>query len=238
MWWAGGSGLDLYLGTRHVVLCRGVEVVLSEPAYGLPAALGRAADALRGVTGRAAVRVWLSGDLCRPYLLPTSVATARADERLTVAAALASTRAGLTVECEVQIDFDRKGQSALAVAMPKSVLEAIFSAMSGKLRRVQSIRPWWAAVLEMSLQRSDVPVAVGVRDSDALTVLAGTQGVFTMAVTHSQVDDEGARLAWSRSVMGDAVPEGSHLLVGLRCNGSEEPLAGVPLGVLAAEETP
>lgn len=236
MWWAGADRVDLYLGTRRVVLCRAGEILANEQVDGLPAATARAAEVLSESADRGSIRIWLSGGLCRPYLLPASASSVRRDERIKVATALAATRAGMSGDCEVMVEPGGKADAGLAVAVARETLASIRTALKG--RRIQSIRPWWAAALEALLRQSQAPVAVGVRDCDALTVLAGARDAFGMALTHATDNPDVARLAWSRSVLNDAVPEGPQVLVGLqeeRCDGA---MAEMPLGTLAREEAP
>lgn len=109
MLWAGSKPRDLYLGTRAVAICDGADVLLSAPVQGFAAGVSQAQSHLAKapLTGR--LRVWLSGGLCRPFLLPDLPGIHGAAETLRVASRLASERTGLGSDCRVWLDAPRRG---------------------------------------------------------------------------------------------------------------------------------
>jgi len=198
--WAGSKAVDLYLGTRAVVLCRGAELMSKSAVVGLEAAL-RTADAQLQQNGRRSrLRVWLSGGLCRPFLMPDIPGVGSSLDLQKVAATMAPARTGLDGDCKVWLDGQKSSAGTLAVALQGTVLAQILAGLAPR-GRVVSIRPWWAEVLRARLALPAKPGAVGVRDCDSLTVLAGRNDGFDVAsVVTPLFDQASSESAWTRAL--------------------------------------
>ena len=69
MWWAGSKPYDVYLGTRAFAVCRGVEVQHVQAVAGQHAGIEALGAWLSKGQPRRRLRVWLSGGLCRPFIV-------------------------------------------------------------------------------------------------------------------------------------------------------------------------
>lgn len=205
MWWAGSKPFDVYLGTRAVAACGGKEVLLFEETLSLEAGLGALSAWCASAPTRSAVRVWLSGGLCRPFLVPPVAGVKSHDERWRVAASMAAERTGLIGELDVWLDEARHDIATLAVALDQSFLPHLQSALvanSKRRLRLASLRPWWADVLRAHAGAQ----AVAVKDCDSLTLLMGADQGFELATTVSPVlDEESGRAALSRLLLSSEV---------------------------------
>lgn len=212
MWWVGSSVTDVYLGTRMVALCQPGRRPLSEAVPDAGQALVVAQRWLqREAPPRRRVRVWLSGGLCRPFLVDPLPGVRNAHEEETVVAALAPQRTGLAGTCTVWLEGKHAGRQRVAAAVSSRTLEEVLTAFRGAGRRVASIRPWWAGALQgVLLNRDQTPSALGVLDCDSVTLLMGTGGEFEMAMSLTPiVDVDSARSALRRAMMGSkAQPAG------------------------------
>jgi hypothetical protein len=232
VWWAGSKVHDVYLGTRAVAVCEGAQVLVAEPADNFDAALAAFSAWLASAQGRLRVRVWLSGGLCRPFIVPDVQGVKAHAERLKVASALAAQQTGLVGECQVWLEQRKTPEASIAVAVQKDRLSQILDVMAPTSRRAKllSIRPWWSEALRHAVRTHPQVAVLGVQDCDSMTVLVG-QGVrYEAASTYSPVTDaptaqsvltralmardgaeEGeptiARLVWQRPAQQDAMPD-------------------------------
>lgn len=231
MWSVGSRPRDLYLGTRAVHVGDGTEVLLSSSVDGWEAGLVAARDFLSAMPDRRRVRVWLSGSLCRPCLLPSIEALNDREEKAKVAATLAGERTGMGDDVRVWVEARTRSRTPLVVAADRRVLARL--AERGLGRPLASIRPWWAEVLNFSLAQPSVPMAVGVRDCDSLTVLAGRETDFVFASTYFPPSGrDAAEAAFVRAMLSADAPPGPRWVWGL-CDAVVEAPAGCALGGLA-----
>jgi len=217
VWWVGSSVTDVYLGTRMVALCQPGRRTLSEAVPDFGQALVVAKRWLERKAPRTRVRVWLSGGLCRPFLVDPLPGVRNAQEAETVVAALAPQRTGLEGTCTVWLEGKHAGLQRVAAAVSSGTLEQILAAFRGAGRRVASIRPWWASALHSVLMNRDqTPSALGVLDCDSVTLLMGTGGEFEMAMSLAPiVDVDSARSALRRAMMGSKAQPASGAVVRL-----------------------
>jgi hypothetical protein len=184
--------MDVYLGTRAVAVCCGAEVLLTEHVEDFDGAVGRLQAWLQTQPKCPSLRLWLSGGLCRPFIVPAVTGLASTAERLKVAEAMALQKTGLTGDCQVWLERADKAGIAIAVAIERVRLAQI-TRVTSKIERkpdILSIRPWWSEALRHVLGREPGAVALGVQDCDSMTVLAGQIGAYEMASTYSPVFDE------------------------------------------------
>lgn len=215
---------DIYIGTRAVACSAGGGAGWHAQADGLDDALAQLGTRLGagfGITRRLlrpAVRLWLSGGLCRPCLLQPPVGLSGEAEFDHFARAMAPAAAGLIGPCRVWCDATLAPEAGppaarLVIAVSQPVLDRCLAVMSGARVRPVSVMPWWAGVLNASLRSAQAAKVelLGVRDCDSLTVLAGTAGVFAQASTLGPwagvAGVAGAESAWRRaSVTSEAAP--------------------------------
>lgn len=210
MWWAGNKVRDVYLGTRAVAVCHGSDVLVAEPTEGFDESLSGLQAWIESAAPRLRLRVWLSGGLCRPFIL-APVAGAKTDVELTrIATSLAGQRTGLDEACRVWLEPRKLGESKVAVAIQESTLLAIqkMLATSSKRPRALSIQPWWSEMLRHVLVRKPGAKFVSVRDCDSVTVLAGDEIRYDFATTYGPVvDDDTARAVRLRALMSSGISE-------------------------------
>ena len=233
MWWAGNSGADVYIGTRAAGVARGEDVVVLARVDGLAAALELVAAKLESQSRRLRLRVWLSGGLCQPFMLPPLDGISAEGERQKIALALASRQTTLGDDCQVWIDASSCSAASLAVAIGRSTTETLLSGLS-RNGRVISVRPWWAEVLRAGLAlRGPSLTTIGIQDCDSLTVLAGAGSKFENAgVITPMSDDTASRAAWTRALMaGDALMAGACYARMDLDRRAESPFGGLKFGV-------
>ena len=205
---AGSRALDVYFGTRAAAICDGMEVLLAEPSNGFEAGVAAVHKKLASHVGKRRIRAWLSGGLCRPFILPSLPGVNGAHEILRVATMLANERTGLAGACRVWLDAPRRGEARVAIAVAVQTLDRLQEGVGNRFR-VDSIGPWWVDVLRVALLQKAAPVAVGVQDCDSLTVLIGPVGGFEVALTVSPVaDDASADSAFTRALISADVAPG------------------------------
>lgn len=231
MWWVGTRPRDVYLGTRAVHVCDGAELRFSQAVDGFEAALSAAGRWHAAEAGRQSLRIWLSGGLCRPFLLPEAQALRNREEMLRVATTFAAARTGLSAPCEIRLDVGPPPSLPLATAVEATTLEKINAAFAP--RRLRSIGPWWAQVLNQALALPDPPVALAVQDCDSLTFLMGRDAGFERATGYFPMADRGtADATVARALLSAGVPGE----LAQRWQLAEGPLGAVaacPLGALA-----
>lgn len=234
MWWAGTEAFDVYLGTRAVAVCRGAEVLLSSATSDLEASLAALDAWCTSAPPRSTLRVWLSGGLCRPFLVPPIPGVKSQEERWRVAESMAEERTGLAGDLEMWLDEGRPEQSTVAVVLNRDLLtrlQGVLGAHPTQRLRLASLRPWWVDVLRVHADAQ----AIAARDCDSLTVLVGGGKEFALATTATPIlDDEAGRAALSRLLLSSEVEVRSVLEFGLRAGqrtavGSTDSVALAPL---------
>jgi hypothetical protein len=212
VWWAGNKATDIYLGTRAIAVSDASTPVVVTEVDGFDAALGALSRWLNAVPVRRRLRVWLSGGLCRPFLLPAVQGVVSARETQTVAAALAPQHTGLPGPCAVFIEH----ALPLAVAVQESRVRQIHDLVATAAGRHQllSIRPWWAEVLRYALAREPALTALGVQDCDSMTLLMGRErGGFDSAATYSPVvDQRTAQSVLTRALLSAEAAENAEIV--------------------------
>lgn len=219
MWWAGSKAHDVYLGTRATAVCLGAESVWQEAVPDVDTALAALGAWLEQAAARCKLRVWLSGALCRPFILPAVPGIRGELEWQRMASALAAEHTGLTGPCRVWVDPTKGDVPRVAAAIEESTLDRLLSAVNGTAghrHSLVSIRPWWADVLRAALRDDATRHAVAAQDCDSLTLLVGDrqQGdAFAVATTLTPVvDADTAKSALSRLLLSFDVPEGQEIV--------------------------
>lgn len=213
MWWVGDR-LEVYIGTRRAAVCRGDRVLHDAQVSALAQALGSMAAWLRSQRRPPRLRVWLSGSLCRPFLLPGLSALGSPDERDRAAQALAG-RALDGAAPRFWLAATRRGDlSSLGAAAPEAALLEIEATVLPLCRGRPVIGPWWAEGSRLlASPGAERGAAVVVRDCDSLTLLSAQGRSYDTVRTVASADDrvlEASLQRWRLS--GDLEERGVVLL--------------------------
>lgn len=203
MWWVGDR-LEAYIGTRRVAICAGDRVLLDERVGELAQAVDCIAAWLRAQRRPPRVRIWISGSLCRPFLLPGPLALESPQERDLATQALA-VRAMGGMPVRVWLAAARRRDSGcLGATAGEASLAAIEAAVLPRCCGRPVIGPWWAEGSRLLASSGAVKAAaVIVRDSDSLTLLATRgQGYHAVRCVASADDDvvEATLQRWRLSI--------------------------------------
>jgi hypothetical protein len=227
------------LGSRRIVVPDATQAPKSLTTSSVDEGLDCLGRELKALTGRAAVRVWLSGGLCRPFIVPAVTGVSTFAERQKIAESLAQVESGLA---QPRVWLEERGASSGSVAtcVSTDVLQRLNHVLktSSKSLRVRRIAPWWAEVLRHSIRHRRTAQAVVVRDCDAVTVFAGAPHDFSAATSLTPVleqesaDDASARVLLPLGVRGSDVARWS---LAMSPVGNEAWRSEVALGALAEE---
>lgn len=187
MWWAGDR-LDAYVGTRQAALCAGGRLLHNERV----ATGDEAVELLHGwLQGRRPrLRIWLSGALCRPFLLHGPAQFRGAAELDAAAAMLARRVLDGAVARFWLAPVQRGAPSCLGAAAAEDRLAALEDRLAPRSRGRVGIGPWWGAgprLLQASARGA--ASAVIVHDCDSLTWLAGTDRAWIDVRSAAPIDD-------------------------------------------------
>ena len=184
MWWAGAEPVDLYLDTGGWLVSGAAGPTAGDPALPAGAPVDRstggasdgpcrgnwsacldAALASRppGRRGRTAWRVWLGGELARPFLLPVMPRRTSASDLDAAWQALARHAFQTDRACRVWVG--RGGAAAhpgaLGVAAAADVVSEIEGWFAQRRLRLCSLAPWWSGVFDAVLAEPLVGPAPG-----------------------------------------------------------------------------
>jgi hypothetical protein len=215
VWWVGSRPNDVYLGTRMFAVSRGSESLLAERVSGVDGALAVFDAWLRDGEPKRRLRLWLSGGLCRPFIVPPVPGVIGQEEWMRVVTAMAPAQSGLPGPCRVWLsDSKGTGENRVGVAIEESVWRCAQEVVqgAGRKHRLVAIRPWWSEVLRAALKREPQLPLLAVQDCDALTVLGGAEVRFDTATTLTPVvEAEAADAALARMLMTAEVAAGQEL---------------------------
>ncbi|MDY0743346.1 hypothetical protein SNE35_02455 [Paucibacter sp. R3-3] len=209
---------DAYLGTRQVCLRRRGEIVLCEGVPNWETGLEQLLDALESYP-RERIRLWLSGGLCRPFLVACVDGVESSQEWELVAQTLAAEATGLSEPCDVWLEKVAGGQR-LAVALEQSVKQQILKSFGGRLR---ALGPWWNEVQRTAMKKDRNLTTLVVLDCDAVTILRCDHKAPQnwMHAQSTVIGDQDALAVINRLRMGLDWPEGDDIpLVRLRAVGA------------------
>lgn len=201
MWWAGAEATDVYLSSRCIAVFEGQERVclqrLGDGDTPAPAFEDWAHNAKR----RLRIRVWVSGGICRAFLVPAADQLKNRAEALKVAEAMAPDSTGLASGCSVWLDSDQGAKGVVAAAIDQGTLTGVLEVTRLAGLRLLSLRPWWAELLRAAVAQASDIQSVAVHDCDSVTVLAGQGDRLEFATTHAPVGDRATAEATIRRLM-------------------------------------
>lgn len=232
MWWAGNrrssSDIDLYIGTRAFAATGGGLRHGDTALDNVDAVFAAMEDCLNRAGRRLRLRVWLSGALCRPFVVPVLPGIRSLDELHRVAVAMAAPRTGLPAPCEIWLDAGPLDRSRVAVAIHSEVLDRLLQKLRARRHRIVSIRPWWSGVLDEASRLDATTPAIAAIDDEALTVLLGKGNAIDIVNCISPlVDADAASAALARTLISSDVEDGRELVGTLRLDADVQS-TGVP----------
>lgn len=209
MWSVGNEPVHIYLGTRRVMVS-GATGLQSQAVNGLAEAFEVLRTQLQGLGKRSRPRLWLSGGLCRPFILDALPGLASRDEVHRVAAATAAQRTGLQAPCRLWIEPRPVASDRVVVAMHARVYDQLHDSLRGAGHAALSVRPWWAELLRgAAAKTADAATSLAVRDCDSVTLLLGAGAEVTLAATYAPVaDDSSAKAIVARTVVSSGLANG------------------------------
>jgi hypothetical protein len=149
----------------------------------------------KGQKGAVRARLWLSGALARPFVLPAMEGVKRWQEAIQIAETLAPESTGLDGACTVWLDRWHAGTATLAVAASSELLRSVEEMAQVQGLQIATISPWWNAVLNAALMLPEPAGLLVIEDAESSTVLSGAQGAFVIAKTYQPRPDAGQRRA-------------------------------------------
>ncbi len=209
MWSVGSEPVHIYLGTRRVMVS-GATGLQSQAVNGLAEAFEVMRAQLQGAGKRSRPRLWLSGGLCRPFILDALPGLVSGDEVHRVAAATAAQRTGLQAPCRLWIEPRPVASDRVVVAMNEQVYNQLHDSLREAGHTALSVRPWWAELLrDAAAKATAAATSLAVQDCDSVTLLLGAGAEVTMAATYAPVaDDSSARAIVARAVVSSGLADG------------------------------
>jgi hypothetical protein len=219
--------VDVYLA-RDAVATLGTDGVLWHGRCGSAADGMQVVGAqLRGAGSPKALRVWLSGALCRPVRLAAIAGKLTRAECLQLWESAARTASGLEGSCSVMFDAGRDGESVVAVVVEEATLEAIADASRSLRARIASIRPWWAEAQAAALRANAGLRAFAAWEGAALTMLVGDGSNIISAQTMYPIDDvDAATAAFARGQVSAMVSSAEAAAIALDWSPADPGVAG------------
>lgn len=217
MWLVGSERLDIFLGTSMLGVCPPGKPARWFDVSNAFESWDRAQQEIDSVVDErktiVRAKVWLSGSLARPFMLPAMPGITRVHDALKVAQAMCAEATGLAGPCRVWLDDWTRELECLAVAVEQSVVDAVEAGAGQGKFTLESLRPWWSDALGASLALAERPSLLAIDDGEALTILGGRKGCFTTAVGYGHANPEQIESIVSRAMLVGAAENGKAVLV-------------------------
>lgn len=139
---------------------------------------------LISISFQGAIRIFLSGGICRPFLASVPNGLSGTEAELAWQAAAAA-RTGLSKDCIVWKESPDIGAVRLAAALE----DTVFHQLQGLTRiprrniSIASIQPAWSTWLNTSLALDQASTCVILQEIDSVTILAGDGSGFELATS-------------------------------------------------------
>jgi hypothetical protein len=213
VWWAGDR-LDAFLGMRRVVLARGEAIVGDAGTVGFEEGLECLVRWLDSGRRRPLMRLWLSGQLCRPFMLRDAGALRSAAELDAASEALAR-QAFDDQPVRWWLQEPHRARPCLGAAVASSTVHTCESVLQPKLRARLRVSPWWAEASRLPLESCCGWV---VQDCDSLTLLAVDGDRIVDVRTASPIGAEAATTTLRRWRSAGDLPAGEWIRLRLRAD--------------------
>jgi hypothetical protein len=230
VWWAGDR-LQAYLGHGRVALVRAEEVVLDVGVQSVDEAVSSLVDAVAKSNTRPRLTVWLSGGLCRPFLLRSSRGLRGASEIDAAASALAAALMTPGSPPRIWLDAPRGPDKAcLGAAAEESLVADLEDRLLPLVRGRMRVAPFWLDALRGA---GSAAASVSVEDSDSLVALQEQSGAVSMVRSVAPIPQAMKASTLQRWRAAGDLPASGHVHVRLcetRTASAAKPMA---LGCLA-----
>lgn len=201
MWLAGNKKADVFVGINHAMVSSAGEIIL-EHGDGLEACSKICCRILSEIAGSCQISVWLSGGLCRSFLVPENLNSIKSEGNKAYQI-LANELTDLSLE-KIE-DYHVQVSGRIGLAASKNQIALLISHFAK--HKIATIQPWWIAVFNHELGREKELSGFGCADMESMTVLYGKDAPTS---THTQypVAPEHATKAWNRSAMEHEIKNG------------------------------
>jgi len=208
VWSVGSDPVHVYLGTRRVMV-DSTAGLQSQAVHGIDEAYAALRIQLQSLRKRSRLRLWLSGSLCRPFILNALPGVIARREVHRIALAMAEQGTGLQSPCRLWIEPRPVSDDRVVVAMQAGNYEELSNTLRDAGHKAVSVRPWWAELLrDTSAKTQDTPTCLSVQDCDSVTLLLGAGVEMTMATTYAPVLDNGtAKSIVARTLISSGVAD-------------------------------
>lgn len=222
--------IDLFVDRRQVFGGDPVAGLSRADGSDLASALAAFVERRAGA-GAVRARVWLGGDVCRPFLFPVVAGLRDRDERERAAQAMAPERTALSAPLRLWLEDGAATGARAAAAMTQADYLQTMEALRRARVRPASLAPWWSAALGAALRARPGLRAFAAFDGVALVVATGEGGAFSALECMAPVDAEAARAAWRRRLFAGGVDDADAAWAALdaRVAGGADAPDGLPL---------
>lgn len=230
MWWAG-SRLDLYLGLKRCLAMDGAGVLLDATCVSPADGLAALASCLGRQPARRPACLWLSGALCRPFVLAGLKSFRSADEVDTAAAAMGGAALDADdVRCWLQPP-GRGAETCLGVVAAEALAALAEQTLKPRIRGRLRLSPWWAEATRLPVGEDAWLV---IEEGDSLTALQAQQGQVVSTRTAAPLEGEGAHQTLMRWRAAGHLPREGVAHLRLRATATPGGLSGqLALGAMA-----
>jgi len=185
----GGSFCHLFVGERQCGFwAGGAAAPVWDAAANLEVLLLASAPKRTGWLRPPKVKIWLSGQLARPFLFGPVQGLKSDAEAREIARAKVRDSTSLEKALDVRIDGDPRREPAVATVVSNETVKRVQRLVAGVGLRSVSIRPWWAAATVLPTASADATL-LAVHDGESLTLLAEGGGRW-MSVDSYPVGDQ------------------------------------------------
>jgi hypothetical protein len=159
---------------------------------------------LTRLDGRVRLRIWLSGDLCKPFMAPASANLRTAEEHDRVVRRAAARAVNHDRTLRIWVERPKRGQAnddtqpRIGAAIEEQLILDLTAAI--KPHKLLAIGPWWsAAVNVLDSANPGTEQLVAARDSESLTVAHWQSGrIRNVVALPTGLDERASRAALAR----------------------------------------
>ncbi|MCK6432454.1 MAG: DUF1995 family protein [Aquabacterium sp.] len=224
MWWGRETVCDVYLARAGLALCAGAVPPQFIAAADTTQLASQLTLMLTKLPGRVRLRLWLSGGAARAFRMDGVESLRSEDEFERAAHALAAQRTALSEPLRLWVEPARAARAdvRVAVACEQSWLEQMEQAVTAAPgKRISLIRPWWSEALARVVTAGASPPAVGIIDTESLTLVVGAaHGIAQLHSVYPVSNDAPGRAAQQRALVRAGLDPATTPLVRLELGGA------------------